>query len=73
MPFAVLVVGLVVGGMALLLALNTASAANELRRHDLAAQDSQIAAQLQVLRNEVAASAAPAIMFVRIFTSSLLF
>ena len=31
----------IVGGMALLLALNTASAANELRRHDLAAQDAE--------------------------------
>lgn len=59
-PFAVLVVGLIVGGMALLLALNTASAANELRRHDLAGKDATVGAQVQELQNEVAASAAPA-------------
>jgi hypothetical protein len=59
-PFALLVAGLVVGGLVLLLALNTASAANELRRHDLANRDAVIAAQVQELRNEVAASAAPA-------------
>lgn len=59
-PFAVLVVSLVVGGMALLLVLNTASAANELDRHGFAAQDAGVAAQVQQLQNEVAASAAPA-------------
>lgn len=59
-PFALLVVGLIAGGLALLLALNTASAANELRRHDLAGQDAHVAARLQDLRNAVAASAAPA-------------
>lgn len=58
-PFALLVVGLVVGGMVLLLALNTASAANELERHNLATKDQQVAAQVQQLRNEVALSAAP--------------
>ncbi|MGI8679178.1 MAG: hypothetical protein ACR2LX_10905 [Jatrophihabitans sp.] len=58
-PFALLVTGLIVGGMALLLVLNTASAANELRRHGLADRDSVIAAQLQDLRQGVAASAAP--------------
>lgn len=58
-PFALLVVGLVVGGMSLLLALNTASAANELRRHELAAKDAELAAELQQLKNQVAASAAP--------------
>jgi hypothetical protein len=45
--------------MCALLALNTASAANELARHDLATQDANIAAQVQQLRNDVAASAAP--------------
>lgn len=59
-PFALLVTGLIVGGMALLLALNTASAANELRRHDLAGRDAVIAAQVEELRIEVAASGAPA-------------
>jgi hypothetical protein len=58
-PFALLVIGLIVGGMCALLALNTASAANELSRHDLAAKDADIAAQVQQLQNEVAASAAP--------------
>jgi hypothetical protein len=59
-PFALLVVGLVVGGMCLLLALNTASAANELSRHDLASKDAAVAASLEQLRIDVAASAAPA-------------
>ncbi len=58
-PFAVLVVTLIAGGMGLLLLLNTASAANEVRRHDLAAQDAGVAAQVQELENEVAASSAP--------------
>ncbi|MDP9094148.1 MAG: cell division protein FtsL [Actinomycetota bacterium] len=58
-PFALLVVGLIVGGMCALLALNTASAANELSRHNLATRDAGIAAQVQQLRNDVAASAAP--------------
>ena len=52
--------GLIVGGMCALLGLNTASAANELARHDLAVKDAAIAAQVQQLQNEVAASAAPA-------------
>ena len=55
-----LILGLVVGGMCLLLALNTASAANEVARHDLAANDQSAAAQLVQLENEVQASAAPA-------------
>jgi hypothetical protein len=60
MPFALLVTGLVVGGLVLLLVLNTFSAANELRRHDLASRDASIAEQVQELANEVADSAAPA-------------
>ena len=59
-PFALLILGLVVGGMCLLLALNTASAANEVARHDLAANDQSAAAQLVQLENDVQASAAPA-------------
>ena len=59
-PFALLVTSLVVGGMALLLLLNTASAANELRRHDITARDASVAARVQELQIEVAASAAPA-------------
>jgi hypothetical protein len=58
-PFAVLVFGLLGGGLVLLLGLNTASAANELRRHDLAARDESVAASLVEMRNAVAASAAP--------------
>jgi hypothetical protein len=58
-PFALLVIGLIVAGLCALLALNTASAANELSRHDLAARDADIAAQVQQLQNQVAASAAP--------------
>lgn len=60
LPFAALVTLLLLGGLGLLLALNTASAANELRRHGLAARDSDIAATLEQLRNQNAASAAPA-------------
>ncbi len=59
LPFAVLITSLIVGGMALLLVLNTASAANEVRRRDLAIKDAGMAAQVQDLRNAVAASAAP--------------
>ena len=59
-PFALLVTVMVLGGMALLLALNTASAANELARHDLAVRDDQVSAAVQQLRQDVAASAAPA-------------
>ena len=58
-PFALLVGGLILGGMCALLALNTASAANELARHDLATKDADIAAQVQQLRIDIQASAAP--------------
>jgi hypothetical protein len=59
-PFVLLLVGLVVGGLCTLLALNTASAAEQVRRHDLAARNADITAALVELRAEVAASAAPA-------------
>jgi hypothetical protein len=59
-PFALLVTGLIVGGLALLLALNTASAANELRHQSLDSRDATIANDVPQLQNEVAASAAPA-------------
>jgi hypothetical protein len=58
-PFALLVTSLIAGGLGLLLLLNTASAANEVRRHDISARDASIAARLQQLQIEVAASAAP--------------
>lgn len=58
-PFLLLLLGLVVGGMCALLALNTASAANELQRHDYAAADESVANEVTALENAVAASAAP--------------
>jgi hypothetical protein len=58
-PFALLVVTLITGGLGVLLLLNTVSAANEVRRHNLAGRDASVAAQVQELQNEVAASAAP--------------
>lgn len=59
-PFALLVTGLIAGGLALLLGLNTLSAANELKRHTYADRDTALAAQLQQLHDEVADAAAPA-------------
>lgn len=59
-PFALLVLGLIVGGMCALLALNTASAANEVGRHTIAAKDQSVAAQLVQLQNDAQASSAPA-------------
>ena len=58
-PFLVLILALLGGGMVLLLGLNTASAANEVQRHDLAEQDASIAAQVAQLQIDVANSAAP--------------
>lgn len=58
-PFTVLVIALIGGGLVLLLALNMLSAANELRRHDLATADVGIAARVQQLRVAVAAASAP--------------
>jgi hypothetical protein len=58
-PFTVLVLGLIAGTMALLLALNTASAANEVARHDAALQDEQLNGQIVALQNQIAASSAP--------------
>lgn len=58
-PFLVMVVGLIVAAMSALLALNTASAANELSRHDIAARDQTVAAQVVALQNDAAASSAP--------------
>ena len=58
-PFALLVGGLLLGGLVLLLALNTASAANELHRSAAAVKDQEVSADVAQLRNEVAASAAP--------------
>jgi len=59
MPFALLLLALIGGTMCALLALNTASAANEVRRHDLAVKDAAIADATVQLNNDVNASAAP--------------
>ena len=58
-PFALLVTGLVVGGLCLLLALNTASAAAELRRQRLLDSNASLAAAVQQVRSQLAASQAP--------------
>jgi hypothetical protein len=58
-PFVLLLVGLVVGGLCTLLALNTASAAEQVRRHGLAVRNADVTAALVELRAAVAASAAP--------------
>jgi hypothetical protein len=58
-PFVVLVLGLIAGGMLALLALNTASAANEVRRHDIADADQSVAAQVEQLQIDARNSAAP--------------
>ena len=58
-PFAVLLGGLIVASLCALLALNTASAANEVRRHDLAVKDAAISDSLVQLNNDVNESAAP--------------
>lgn len=58
-PFAILVFGLIVGSMCALLALNTASAANEVRRHNLAVSDAAVSDQIVQLNNDVNESAAP--------------
>jgi hypothetical protein len=58
-PFALVLLGLVAAGLCALLALNTASAANEVHRHDIAAADQSVAAQLVDLHNQAQASAAP--------------
>jgi hypothetical protein len=59
MPFVVLVLGLIGGGMLALLALNTASAANEVRRHNIAEADQSVAAQVEQLQIDARNSAAP--------------
>jgi hypothetical protein len=58
-PFLVVVIALLGGGLVLLLALNTASAANEVQRHGVAEQDAGVAARVAQLRIDVANSAAP--------------
>jgi len=59
-PFVLLVLGLLVGGLLSLLALNTVAAAAELQRHQLAATNADLADNVTQLGNELAAKQAPA-------------
>jgi hypothetical protein len=58
-PFVLLVCGLLAGGLCALVALNTASAAAELRRHELQTTNAGLAEDVQQLRSRVAADEAP--------------
>lgn len=60
LPFAALILLLLGGGLCMLLVLNTASAAGEVRERDLAARVSALADTEQDLRRQVAALEAPA-------------
>lgn len=59
-PFLLLVACLLVGGLCALLALNTAAAAEELRRHAIAQSNAGLADDVQQLRAELDARQAPA-------------
>lgn len=59
-PFLLLVAGLLVGGLCALLALNTAAAADELRRHAIAQANAGLADDVQQLQAELDAHQAPA-------------
>ncbi|HSY15519.1 MAG TPA: hypothetical protein VK816_06000, partial [Jatrophihabitantaceae bacterium] len=59
MPFVLLVTGLLVGGLWALLALNTASAANELQARELTSASAGTQNQVEQLQVEVAAEQAP--------------
>ena len=52
--------GLIIGGMCALLALNTAAAAEELRRHALSQANADMAADVQQLQARLASHQAPA-------------
>jgi hypothetical protein len=58
-PFVLLVAGLLVGGLCALLALNTATAAEELRRQSLAQSNDDISGSVQQLQADLAARQAP--------------
>ncbi len=58
-PFVLLIVGLVVGGLCALLALNTAAAAEELRRHALSQANADMADDVQQLQARLALHQAP--------------
>jgi hypothetical protein len=59
-PFVLLVAGLLIGGMCSLLALNTAAAAQELRRNALSQSNANLADDVQQVQAELAARQAPA-------------
>ncbi len=59
-PFVLLVAGLLIGGMCSLLALNTAAAAEELRRNALSQSNANLSDDVQQLQAELAARQAPA-------------
>ena len=58
-PFIVLICGLLTGGLGVLVVLNTASAAAELRRHDVTAANAGLAEDVEQLRSKLAANEAP--------------
>jgi hypothetical protein len=58
-PFILLVCGLLAGGLCALVALNTASAAAELRRDAVETTNAGVAEDVQQLRSQVAADEAP--------------
>jgi len=58
-PFVLLIAGLLVGGLCALLALNTAAAAQELRRQSLTQSNADSSDDVQQLKAELAAKQAP--------------
>ena len=58
-PFAALMVGIVLVGLCCLLGLNTAAAADELRRNKIAANQAGLDAQVEELTRQVATKQAP--------------
>jgi hypothetical protein len=59
-PFVLLVLGLLIGGLCALLALNTVAAASELRRHALVSTNTDLTDQIAGLQTQIAAAQAPA-------------
>ena len=58
-PFIMLICGLLTGGLCVLVVLNTASAAAELRRHDVTAANAGLAEDVEQLRSKLSANEAP--------------
>jgi hypothetical protein len=59
MPFVLLIAGLLIGGLCALLALNTAAAAQELRRQSLTQANADASDNVQQLKAQLAARQAP--------------